>query len=562
MIVLAIFAFLAGLVTILSPCILPILPIILTSSIYGGKARPWGIVAGFVVSFTVFTLTLSTIVRLTGLPSDLLRSISVVILILLGLSMVLPSGQKVIEKLFSYFGRFSLATKKSNGFVGGVIVGLSLGLIWAPCVGPILASIITLAAASDISLGALIITLSYSLGTAIPMLVLIIGGRKLFEKISFVKKYSSRIQQVFGIVMIMLAIGIFLQLDRKLQIFVLDKFPSYGANLTGFENNNLVQKELDKLFEKKADVNDSSELAPGFDGGISWLNSKPLKLEELRGKVVLVDFWTYTCINCIRTLPYLKAWNEKYEKDGLVIIGVHTPEFEFEKNRENVAKALADFGIKYPVVQDNDYVIWNNYSNRYWPAKYLIDKDGRIRYSHFGEGDYDKTERQIQDLLSQTGVSSTGFVKIPEEQNNALTRETYLGYFRPTSFASNEEVDPDRPKTYTFDNLPEGGFALDGTWTVGKEYSMPDVGAKLHLNFDAGKVFLVMRNSNRNGKVRVFLDGKPIPDGLAGADVTNSEATVSTDRLYDLVKLKSAGKHILTLQFLDGSIEVYAFTFG
>ncbi len=512
------FAFLAGIVTILSPCILPILPIVLSGSITGDKKRPWGVVTGFVASFTFFTLFLSAIVQRTGISADFLRWFAIVVVAGFGLALVLPQFQLLVERLFSRLSRFA-PTRQRNGFGGGILIGLSLGLVWTPCVGPILAAIISLSFAGTVTGSAVLITLAYAVGTAIPMLAVVSGGRALLDRNRWLLTHSATIQKVFGILMILTAAAILFNLDRQFQTWVLSRFPNYGAGLTKIETNSAVSKQLGKLQSKPV------EDAPELIAGGKWFNSQPLTMQSLRGKVVLVDFWTYTCINCIRTLPYLKAWHDKYAGKGLVIIGVHTPEFEFEKNPDNVAKAISDFGIKYPVMQDNDYATWNAYSNHYWPAEYLIDAQGKIRHSHFGEGDYDETEKVIQELLSVNMPIAN-----PNSQITARTPELYLGAKR---------AEP-------------GWFTLGGKWQQSDEYNTPQPGASLTLDFEAANVYLVMRpNQATAGLVKVYLDGKAL-----------MEVSVIEDKLYQLVKLDSPGKHTLKLEFPDGKVDLFAFTFG
>lgn len=283
----------------------------------------------------------------------------------------------------------------------------------------------------------------------------------------------------------------------------------------------------------------------------------------------MVDFWTYTCINCIRTLPYLKNWHEKYADKGLVIIGVHTPEFEFEKSAENVQKALTDFGIKYPVMQDNDYATWRAYDNHYWPAKYLVDKNGKIRYTHFGEGEYDETEEVIQVLLAETGVEIKEEVNNPKYQIATRTPELYLGYGRMGYFATPDQLVNDKKKTY---KLPEDivlhHFAISGDWQIEEERSMPFQGSTLVLAYEAKDVFLVMRpasaeaTAGNEAKVKVYLDDKLLTGNDAGEDVKDGIVTVEKDRLYKLIQAGGAGQHVLKLEFLDGNLELYAFTFG
>ncbi|OGG26588.1 hypothetical protein A3A64_01560 [Candidatus Gottesmanbacteria bacterium RIFCSPLOWO2_01_FULL_48_11] len=303
--------------------------------------------------------------------------------------------------------------------------------------------------------------------------------------------------------------------------------------------------------------------APEFIPGGEWFNGHPLTIQGLRGKVVLVDFWTYTCINCIRTLPYLKSWWEKYKDKGLVIVGVHTPEFEFEKDAGNVAKAIKDFGLTYPVMQDNNYATWDAYANRYWPAKYLVDKNGNIRYSHFGEGKYDETEKAIQALLAEAGTDVSDMqVTNPTYQVQSRTPELYLGYWRIANFASPERIVEDESAIYSVPtDLKRNTFAYLGNWTVGYQRAMPTKGATLLLHFDAKEVFLVMRPKNDAGNVKVYLDDTLVSN-QAGEDVKNGTVTVTADRLYKLIKLPAGGAHILKLEFLDDNLELYAFTFG
>jgi thiol-disulfide isomerase/thioredoxin len=287
-------------------------------------------------------------------------------------------------------------------------------------------------------------------------------------------------------------------------------------------------------------------------------------MQSLRGKVIVVDFWTYTCINCIRTLPYVKTWWAKYKDKGLVIVGVHTPEFEFEKNADNVAKAIKDFGIEYPVMQDNNYATWNAFTNQYWPAEYFIDKNGKIRFTHFGEGNYNESEGYIQTLLAETGVTNEPKINNAEYQIYAETPETYVGYNRMAGISEQQTVQPDKIATYTLPtSLSANTFAFGGGWNVGAEQTIPSSNATLSYHFSAKNVYLVMRPhaEGATAKVTVVLDGKDV-GASAGSDVKNGVVTVDTDRLYTLINLAQPGDHTVTLQFQDGNAELFAFTFG
>jgi cytochrome c biogenesis protein CcdA/thiol-disulfide isomerase/thioredoxin len=579
MILLIVFAFLGGIVTILSPCILPVLPIVLSSSLTGGKKRPFGIITGFILSFTFFTLFLTSLVKAFGISADVLRNISVVIIALFGLSLLVPQFQAQMEKLFSRLANLVPAqsnnqTANRSDFIAGVLIGLSLGLIWTPCVGPILASIIALAATSKVTSDAIIITLAYSIGTAIPLMAITYGGRKLLAKAPALIANTSKIQKAFGLLMIATALLIYLQLDRTFQTYILEKFPSYGTGLTKIEDNQTVRNALSAITNPGEVhtnglielVEDSMGKAPELVPGGEWFNSKPLTLMELRGKVVLLDFWTYTCINCIRTLPYIKNWNDKYKDKGLVIIGIHSPEFEFEKNAGNVEKAIKDFDIGYPVVQDNNFATWTAYSNQYWPAEYLIDAKGVIRHTHFGEGNYDESEQWIQKLLNESGASISNMpVSNTEYKVYAQTPETYVGMSRMSNFGSPEHIIPDKEISYSFPkNIDKDTFAFSGPWTVSDERSSPSTNSLLTFHFNAQQVYLVMlpKNEKIPGKIQVLLDGRAVDSSSAGDDVKDGMATVDTDRLYKLIKLKTPGDHILKLKFFDNNLELYVFTFG
>ncbi len=576
MILLLGFAFIAGVVTILSPCILPVLPIILSGTIGGDKRKPLGIVTGFILSFTFFTLFLSAIVNATGISADALRAFSIVVILLFGVSLLVPQVQLFIEQLFSKLANSTpQQNQQTNSFWSGVVVGLSLGLLWTPCVGPILASVISLALTGSVTTTAFFITLAYSLGTAIPMLAITYGGRELLQKVPWLLKNTGSIQKAFGVLMIITAIGISLNADRKFQTFILERFPRYGTGLIAFEDNAVVKDQLNRLQRpsNSEDMNGKPSfemtedygMAPEIQSEGQWFNSDPLTMKQLRqdGKVVLIDFWTYTCINCIRTLPYLRSWHEKYADKGLVIIGVHAPEFEFEKDPENVAKALADFTLQYPVVQDNDFRTWRAYNNRYWPAKYLVDKNGRIRFFHFGEGEYDETEKKIQELLKESGAEVSNKVDNPDYEVYSRTPELYLGYLRMEHLSSPEPVKRDSEAVYTDPvNIPQNTFSYSGTWNISKEKSMPSQNATLILQFESKEVFLVMNpKAQEPARMRIYLDGVVVTEG-AGEDVTDGIVTIDTDRLYKLINLPKAGQHQLKLEFLDNKAELFAFTFG
>lgn len=560
MLILILFAFFSGIVTILSPCILPMLPIVLTGSL-GDKRRPYGIVLGFISSFVIFSLTLSWVVNVLNIPGDSLRILAVIFITLFGLIMFIPKLKELFELFISRLNRSKGAGSKSRGFKGGLFIGFTLGIVWTPCVGPIMASVIALAATQTVDLVSVLIIMFYSLGTAIPMFAIILSGRTIIKKVPFLTRNSHKIQRIFGIIMILVGLSIGFDLDRKFQTLVLRVFPNYGSGLTVFENIEPVQKALKN---RKTDANVEVLLATAIEpknavlGNYGMapefiLNSLNIDLETIKGKVTIVDFWTYSCINCIRTIPHLSSWYETYKDYGLEIIGVHTPEFVFESSRKNVDKAIKDLGITWPVILDNSYKQWNSYNNKYWPAKYFIDVNGVIRYFHFGEGEYDISEKVIRKLLIESGVDlSSKATKQPVAKLKSKTPEIYLGYSRSRGFRSNDKLAADKTFLYSSkNNLENGQWSLSGNWLIKDEYIVPKDSGELELNFNAQNVFLVIEpETETGGVIEILLDGKKI-----------EEIKPDVSKLYQLVDLKKAGRHNLKLR-VKGDLRLFAFTFG
>ncbi len=573
MLILLLVAFVSGLLTIFAPCIWPILPIVLSTSVSGGKSRPLGVTTGILISFSILTLSLSYLVKAFNFDPDSLRFLAVLVISFLGLVLLIPKLSAIVEGFASrlsgvFGGRFSTG----NGFFGGLIAGISLGIVWAPCAGPILATIAALSATRTVNSQVILITLVYMLGTGIPLFLFATFGGRLITRSRFLSPFTGRIQQLFGVIMIATAALIWTGYDKVLQAKLLDVFPGYSNFLYKLEQSNQVQEQLRRLKGKegKTSITPDSFLpdlgpAPEFIGISKWLNSTPLTLKSLQGKVVLVDFWTYSCINCIRTLPYVTGWYEKYKDQDFVVVGVHTPEFEFEKKTENVEMAIKMFKINYPVAQDNDFRTWNNFDNIYWPAKYLIDKDGHLRYTHFGEGNYDETEMAIQSLIAETGkIMPTGTLEIDETTPQVrLTPETYLGLDRLARFGSNER--PQRAeRDYTLPaSLFDDYFALGGRWSMDGQFSQSIENSVLELNFFASKVFLVITPSTGQDIIKVYLDNQDVGQANSGKDVVNGQVTIDVDRLYELIDLHgSPGRHQLRLEFGTKGTKVFAFTFG
>lgn len=553
MLVLLLVAFISGLLTILAPCIWPILPIVLASSTSAGRRRPLGVTVGILVSFTILTLSLSYLVRILNFDPDSLRFLAVTVIGVLGLSLVIPKLSALLESQVSRLSNlFGGRLGTGNGFWGGFLTGISLGIVWAPCAGPILATIAALAATRAVTSQVVLLTLVYMGGTGIPLFLFASFGSSLLLKSRALSPFLGRIQQAFGVIMIVTAILIWTSYDRVLQARLLNLFPAYSGLIYKLEQGNQVQTELSRLsgqkpitvFEPKPYLADLGK-APDFIGITNWLNSSPQDLASLKGKVILVDFWTYSCINCIRTLPFVTGWYEKYKGQDFVVIGVHTPEFEFEKKTENVQKALTMFKITYPVAQDNNFLTWNAFNNRYWPAKYLVDKDGHLRFKHFGEGSYSETEKAIQSLISESGKSvSRSFLDMPDQTPQTdLTPETYLGKARSNKLSANHK--------------------FSGRWNIENEYGESSIGSSLQLDFYADKVFLVITPKNSSDEVTVFLDDEVLDNAYAGNDVLNGKIIFDIPRLYELIDLKgNPGSHKLRLDFGTEGTRVFAFTFG
>jgi cytochrome c biogenesis protein CcdA/thiol-disulfide isomerase/thioredoxin len=533
----------AGFITAISPCVLPVLPIVFAGGATGGRRKPFAIIAGLVLSFSAFTLFGVWLLRKLGLPEDLLRNIAIGLLFLVAATLLFPKVEEIVQRPL-----LRLTRRPSGDLGGGLLLGASLGLVFVPCAGPVLAAITVVGATQDVGGRAIVLTLAYAIGAAIPMLLVAIGGR---AGMTALRPHAHRIRQALGVVVALTALAIAFNVDRHFQTAI----PGYTEALQKkVEQSDQAQRELQKLRGKTRQVAATTSLkdygrAPELAGLSNWINNKPLTLRKLRGKVVLIDFWTYSCINCLRTLPHVKAWYRTYHGKGLVVLGVHTPEFAFEHVPGNVRGAVRRLGITYPVALDNDYSTWNAFQNQYWPAKYLIDRRGHLRYYHFGEGEYDTTEERIRTLLGENaGILPVANELTDPTPRTMMTPESYLGYQRLARFAQ-KTITPDRLATY---HLPAGDLQLNelaygGRWRVEAERIVAGPGAQLRLRFMARKVHLVLGG---RGSVAVFVDGTP-----------QGVVQVRSSRLYTLARLPTAKSRLLELRFTPG-VEAYAFTFG
>ncbi len=579
MVLLILFAFVAGAGTALSPCVLPVLPAILSAGVTGGRRRPLGIVTGLALSFTFATVALVYVIEALGLADDFTRKLAIGVLFGFGLLLLLPP---LADRLEAWISRVVPAPKRAGreGFGGGLVVGASLGFVYAPCAGPILAGVITVSASQTFTFGRLAVAFAYAIGSAAVLYVLMLGGRRISDRL---RAHRGQIQMAMGVVMIAVAVVMTTNLDVKFENSIASDLPSalvdptsriesssdISSSLQAVRGGGQAAKEAGTAEAAAGEKLPDSGPAPEFSGNQMWFNTpgdRPLSLSALRGKVVLVDFWTYTCINCIRTLPYLEGWYRRYHRDGFEIVGVHSPEFPFEKEASNVQNAVNQFGITYPVAQDNDLATWNAYHNQYWPADYLIDASGDIRLVHFGEGGYSDTEKAIRELLAAAGHAPgqkdvNGSVKAEKAAKGLATPETYLGSNRAQGF-----VEALRPGTTTFprvapETLGPNQLAYGGQWTITGEDATAGKDATLSLSFKARRVFLVAGSPGNPRPLQVELDGKPIPPSESGADVKHGTATIDRQRLYRLVDLPGAQAHVLTLRFAPG-VNGYSFTFG
>jgi cytochrome c biogenesis protein CcdA/thiol-disulfide isomerase/thioredoxin len=547
-------AFLEGLSLIISPCILPILPIVLSASVSGSKLRPIGLIVGFTLSFTVFTLFSRQLVLSFGLDTNLLRQLSFLFLLLVGITLLIPQLGDLFAKATSGLANLgNKLTQKAQSpqeFVTGLLIGAGIGLVWVPCSGPILAAVIVQSVTQTTNTGAVLTVLLFALGAALPMVFIALGGKAIMSKFNLFKTHGETIRRILGAVII--ASVLFSAQGALMSLFHLEQSPQAEAATATAAISKAPALKLEGGLAKPY-------AAPKIAGISQWLNGQP----ELKGKVVLVDFWTYSCINCLRTLPHMTAWHKKYAEQGLVIVGVHAPEFEFEKSAANVKQAIVKHGIAYPVALDNDFRTWRNFNNQYWPAHYLINRDGNVVYTHFGEGEYDKTENNIRYLL---GLKSKVAAQASDVAGGSFFQspETYLGYKRASNFASPEGLKPDETTLYsTPAKLDLHHWALKGKWQLKAQFAEAQAAkSALSYNFFAKKVYLVLGSkTGQPVQVDLLLNGKPI-GALGGQSLTNSHLTVRQHTLYELVNLPKAESGVLELISQNAGLQAYAFTFG
>jgi len=570
-------AYLGGILTILSPCILPVLPFVFARAdrSFARSTLPMlvGMAATFAIVATLAAVGGGWAVRANAIG----RWAALILLALFGIALVFPSlSDRLTRPLVALGSRLSeRRSGERESIWSAVVLGIATGLLWAPCAGPILGIIFTGAALKGASFNTTLLLLAYALGAATSLALALLVGGKVFARMKKSMGASERIRQVLGALVLVGVGAIALGVDTRF----LSNLSS--AQTTGIESG--LARKLgisQQTNESSAGTNAAGELAlpvegtlPTLDGIGPWYNSAPLTREQLKGKVVVIDFWTYSCINCLRSLPYLKAWDAKYRKDGLVIIGVHAPEFAFEREPANVAKAIQDLGIRYPVALDNNYVLWHALNNQYWPAHYFVDAQGRIRFHHFGEGEYAMSERVIRQLLAEAGhAPASGMAQADASGTEAAAAlneidspETYIGYYRADRFVSPGGLLHDKPKMYASAPLSLNDWALEGAWIdVRQSARSVAAGAKISFRFHARDLHLVLGSaSGRPVRYRVTLDGQP-PGADAGVDTNAAGAgIVTSQRLYQLVRQKGPVRdRTFAIEFLDPGVEAFSFTFG
>jgi cytochrome c biogenesis protein CcdA/thiol-disulfide isomerase/thioredoxin len=625
---LIVLAYLGGALTILSPCILPVLPFVFARADQPFVRSGLPLLAGMALTFALVATLAAVGGGWVTQANQYGRWLAIALLAVFGLTLLLPRFADHLMRPFVSAGNrlsnFAQADGQQVRAGSSFLLGIATGLLWAPCAGPILGLVLTGAALRGASVGTTLLLAAYAAGAATSLAVALLIGGRVFTAMKRSLGAGEWIRRGIGAAMLLGVVAISLGLDTGVL-----------ARVSTVATGGLEQKLVDRLSpgamrakpvvaDAGADTNadaggammrsatpttadaDTSATAvdtsasmmrathaasgdaaplpvegalPPLDGAVQWLNSPPLTTQALRGKVVLVDFWTYSCINCLRSLPYVKAWAQKYKDQGLVVIGVHAPEFAFERNIDNVKKATHDLGVDYPVAIDNNYAIWRAFNNQYWPAHYFVDAQGQIRYHHFGEGDYAESEKVIQQLLAEAGhasaekvalgIAGTSAQGVQAAADNAdlQSPETYIGYQRAENFASPGGAAQDKVRTYTAPSQPTvNEWGLAGAWKVGAEQAdLAAAHGRIVYRFHARDLHLVL-GPGADGKpvrFRVSVDGAA-PGAAHGADsAADGSGTVTEQRLYQLVRQPGdVADHTFSIEFLDPGVQAYAFTFG
>jgi cytochrome c biogenesis protein CcdA/thiol-disulfide isomerase/thioredoxin len=602
---LIVLAYLGGALTILSPCILPVLPFVFSRADQPFMRSGLPLLAGMGLTFALVATLAAVGGGWVTQANQYGRWLAVALLGIFGLTLLLPSfADRLMRPLVSAGNRlteFAQADGQQVRASSSFLLGIATGLLWAPCAGPILGLVLTGAALRGASVGTTLLLVAYAAGAATSLAIALLIGGRVFAAMKRSLGAGEWIRKGIGAAMLLGVVAISLGLDTGVL-----------ARISTVATGGIEQKLVDRFAgDKSSDSTGDKAVAnspnpgangaivraadqveslpvegqlPSLSGAVQWLNSPPLTAEGLRGKVVVVDFWTYSCINCLRALPCVQAWAQKYRDQGLVVIGVHAPEFAFERNADNVKKAVHDLGVDYPVAIDNNYAIWRAFGNQYWPAHYFIDAQGRIRYHHFGEGEYAQSEQVIQQLLKEAGHSGVATaspgvtpvanadaaaqgVKMSADNADMLSPETYIGYERADNFSSAGGESADKAHNYAAPaRLSLNDWGLAGNWKVGAEHAtLGAADGRIVYRFHARDLHLVLGPSadGKPVRFRVSIDGAA-PGKDHGTDVAADGAgTVTEQRLYQLVRQTGDVKdHTFAIEFLDPGVEAYSFTFG
>ena len=598
-------AYLGGVLTILSPCILPVLPFVFARGDRPFMSNGLPLLVGMALTFAGVASLAAVGGGWAVQANQYGRMVAIVLMALFGLALLLPGlSERLARPLVGWGERLSASAEAGadgaprSAFGTSLLLGVATGLLWAPCAGPILGLVLTGAALGGASVRTSLLLLAYAAGAATSLAGALLAGGRLFKAMKQSLGAGEWIRRGIGAALLCGVAAIALGLDTgvlaqlslagtsSVEQALIDRVRPREAAPSGDEAplattgpDSTVMMAANAAM--RAEGTSASALpaegpAPSLDGAVQWLNSPPLSMEALRGKVVLVDFWTYSCINCLRALPYVRAWAEKYKDEGLVVIGVHAPEFAFEKKLDNVRKAVKDLKLDYPVAVDNDYAIWRAFKNEYWPAHYFIDARGRIRHHHFGEGAYDESEQVIRQLLAEAGRGTMpgGLVQVEAQgaqaaadSANVRSPETYIGYDRAENFVS--PGGPVRGKGHAYtapSRLEANQWALGGNWTVGGQSAVLDKArGRIAYRFHARDLHLVLGSTAPGHPVRikVTIDGKP-PGEDHGIDIdAQGKGVVDGQRLYQLVRQRGAvADRRFEIEFLDPGVEAFAYTFG
>jgi len=581
-------AYLGGVLTLLSPCILPVLPFVFARADRPFLRSTLPLLLGMALTFTVVASLAAVGSQWVAQANQVGRWVALVLMAVFAIALLWPTLADHLLAPFQRIGaRLSARADAADAAGRGgawtsLLIGIATGLLWAPCAGPILGLVLTGAALNGASVGTSSLLLAYALGAVTALALAVWVGGRVFRALQARLGLGNVVRRVLGVAALLAVVAIGLGWDTGLL-----------TRLSAVSTARIEQGLLDAVPGTQPAAPPMMMMAAGqagaplpvegtlptLDGATGWLNSPPLSREQLHGKVVLIDFWTYSCINCLRAMPFVHEWAQRYRDHGLVVIGVHTPEFAFERDPRNVMKAVQQLKVEYPVALDNQYAIWRAFNNRYWPAHYFVDAQGNIRGHQFGEGNYAHSEQVIRRLLVEAGqtelpppadpaAADLQGVATQADMGNLRSPETYLGHARAEQFASPGGQRADAAFGYTLPStLALNKWGLSGQWRVNDEAAqLQQAGGRIAFQFHARDLHLVLApgEDGKPVRFRVLLDGKPLPAADAGADVAaDGTGTVNEHRLYQLIRQRGTiGPHRFEIEFLDAGVQAYAFTFG